>query len=50
MTNVDRDGDDPAWNTGVSRSLWIDTGVAPVSYTHLDVYKRQTSSWESPLM
>ena len=27
-----------------------DRGVGPVSYTHLDVYKRQMSDWSVPAM
>ena len=40
MKNVGRDVDDPVWNADVDRSLKIQA----VSYTHLDVYKRQVSS------
>ena len=32
-----------AWHKFRSvRELWVGLGFAPVSYTHLDVYKRQT--------
>ena len=31
--------------TGRVRHAWVEEAYAPVSYTHLDVYKRQPPMW-----